>query len=135
MSLVKLEGVAPGGSVGKLNLVLDTTGYQANLHRPHIQPTELSPDVQVALLSDNQQVTIRRVVRRLLVHALASGIDQHSKTLFLRWVASAGDQPHSGDKIQVLGAVVVEGIPSQLIRDVVQLGDVGALGDRAVHAR
>lgn len=43
-----------------------------------------------------------------------------------RRVAGASNEPHARDKVEVARLIVVEGIPSQLIGDVAQLGGVGA---------
>lgn len=108
-------------------MVLDAAGDDGDLHGPHQQPAKLGADVEVALLRNDQEVAVGRVKGRVGVHALTSGVDEHSQALLLRGIASAGHEPHAGHEVEVARLIVVKGVPSQLVGDVAQLGGVGAL--------
>ena len=54
------------------------------------------------------------------VHGLACRVDVHPQTLLEGRVAGAGDETEAGHKVGV--GFVVEGVPAELVGDVVQLG-------------
>ncbi|RFU75548.1 homogentisate 1,2-dioxygenase, partial [Trichoderma arundinaceum] len=77
-------------------LILDAARDDADLHWPDEQPAELSPDVEVALLGDDEEVAVCGVIRRVLVHTLAGGVDQHADALLLSDITGTGDKSQSG---------------------------------------
>lgn len=125
MALVQLQRVAPRRTRRgcKMHLVFHAARDHGNLHGAHEQPAHLGANVQVPLLRDDEHVAVGRVKGRLGAHALAGSVDVDAQAGLHGGVAGTSHQAQTGHEIEVVGLVVVKGIPAQLVGDVVQLAD------------
>ncbi len=51
-----------------MNLVFHASGDHANLQGPDEKPAEFGADVKDAILGDDQEVTVRRIEGRMVIH-------------------------------------------------------------------
>lgn len=119
VALVQLEDVAADGAGGELNAVLDAAGDDADFVWADEEVAEFGADVEDAVLGDDEEVAVGGGEGLVGGHAGAGGVDEDAEALLGGWVAGAGDEVEGVDPVD--GVVEVEGVPSELVGDVVDL--------------
>ena len=115
--LVELEDVAADGAVGQLDAVLDAAGDDCDFVWADEEVAELCADVEDAVLGDDEEVAVGGGEGLVGRHAGARGVDEDAEALLHGGVACAGDEVEGVDPVD--GVVEVEGVPSELVGDVV----------------
>lgn len=119
VSLVQFKDVSTNRTLWELNTVSDASWDNADLIRPHEKSSELGSYIQRSMLRDDQEVTICTVEGFMVVHVLPSCVNIDANACFHAWISSSSNQMEAMDPIYRL--VQVEGIPSELIGDLMDL--------------
>lgn len=103
-----------------MDLVLDASGDHTDLHGSHQQPAQLGANIQHAVLRYDEKVAVCRVEGRIGVHGLPCRVDVHAYPLLHGRVSGPGHEAQTRDEVGLF--VMVEGVPSQLVGDKLELG-------------
>lgn len=119
VALEEFERVATHGTLGERHVVADPTRNDAYLLWPDEEVTQLGPDIQDALLEDDEEVAVRREVSRPRVHGLSSGEYEEAHPRPRGRIPCSSKQVHRVDPIQAL--VEIKRAPTDLCRRIIEL--------------
>ena len=130
VTLIKLEDIAPHGTMRQRDVVTDSSWDDTDLIGAHKQTAQFGADVQHPVLQHDEKVAVGRIERLVLVHALSCCENEYSYTLLHRRI------PRTRNEFQpvypVHRLIEVKRIPPELIGDLVELAAlrVGVIGRR-----
>ena len=113
MALVELEYVAADWSVGKRDIVANSTWDDADFVWSNQNVPQLRAYVQYTVLRHDEEIAIGTVKGRVMIHRLPSGKDEHSNSLLHRGISCTSDEFERMNPVD--GFVHVKWIPSQLV--------------------
>lgn len=116
--------------MGKRNVVANSSRNDANFIGPDEETSKLGPYVEDSVLENDQEIAVGRVEGGMGIHGFPSGEDEHAETLLHGRVARSGDKVQGVHPVHRL--VEIEGVPSKLVWNVMELGRVRA---RVVRCR
>jgi len=119
VSLIQFKDVTPNWTLWQFDTISDSSWDDADLIWPHEESAELCSDVQRSMLRDDQEVAVCTVEGFMIVHVLSSCVYVNAHTCFHAWVSSSSNQVEAMNPIYRL--VQIEGIPSELIGDLMDL--------------
>ena len=119
MALVKLEDIAPYETVRETDTVADTAWDNGNFIRPHQEMTKLGLNVKNTVLWNDEEIAIGGVKSFMGIHGFAGSEDEYADARFHCRITSAGNQVKR--MYPIYGLVQVEGVPSKLIWNLMQL--------------
>lgn len=119
MALVKFEDVAADRAVGEGDPVADAAGNDADFVGADEERAKFGKDVEDVVLDNDEEVSVGRVEGRVRIHGFAGCEDENSNALLYCRIAGARDKVERVNPVHRF--VHVKGIPSKLVRDLVEV--------------
>ena len=120
MSIVKLQHKASDRLVVyKIDPVSNSTRQHTDFVGADEESAHFCPDIESTALRDNQHITIGVIESSSLVHGAGRAVDVVSNPVLKRRITCSAEQLQTPNPVDT--GPGVEGIPSKLIRDIVEL--------------